>query len=61
MRHVFNAKHPLKQSWHVQETERSFCHASVVRAGAAKAGYAGFMVTVDAPRLGNRISDERNK
>ena len=30
-------------------------------AGAVKAGYAGFMVTVDAPRLGNRISDERNK
>ena len=30
-------------------------------AGAAKAGYAGFMVTVDAPRLGNRIADERNK
>ncbi len=30
-------------------------------AGAGKAGYAGFMVTVDAPRLGNRIADERNK
>ena len=29
--------------------------------GAGKAGYAGFMVTVDAPRLGNRIADERNK
>ena len=30
-------------------------------AGAEKAGYAGYMVTVDAPRLGNRIADERNK
>ncbi len=29
--------------------------------GAGKAGYVGFMVTVDAPRLGNRIADERNK
>ena len=30
-------------------------------AGAEKAGHAGFMVTVDAPRLGNRVADERNK
>lgn len=29
--------------------------------GAERAGYKGFMVTVDAPRLGNRIADERNK
>ena len=33
----------------------------VLGVGAAKAGYAGFMVTVDAPRLGNRVADERNK
>ena len=36
-------------------------HASCTGAGAEKAGFAGFMVTVDAPRLGNRIADERNK
>lgn len=29
--------------------------------GAEKAGYKGFMVAVDAPRLGDRIADERNK
>ncbi|KAL0018747.1 hypothetical protein WJX79_008357 [Trebouxia sp. C0005] len=39
--------------------DRKFCKSLIQRAG--KAGYAGFMVTVDAPRLGNRIADERNK
>lgn len=39
--------------------DRKFCKSLIQR--AAKAGYAGFMVTVDAPRLGNRIADERNK
>ncbi|KAL3134156.1 hypothetical protein ABBQ32_008572 [Trebouxia sp. C0010 RCD-2024] len=39
--------------------DRAFCRRLIQR--AARAGYAGFMVTVDAPRLGNRISDERNK
>lgn len=29
--------------------------------GAERAGYNGLMVTVDAPQLGKREADERNK